>query len=61
MTVFKIGLFGFTATLNLWTSEPSTLTLCGCGVVMAVAISRVLILKFTQKGNILKNMRSSVY
>jgi len=59
MTVFKIGLFGFTATLSLWTSEPSKLTLCGCGVVMLVAFSRVLIFIFIQKGNLLKEKLSA--
>ena len=59
-TVFKIVLYGFTATLNLWTSEPSTLTLCGCGVVMAVAFSRVLIFKLIQKGNFLHNIGLSM-
>ncbi|EJK49236.1 hypothetical protein THAOC_31910 [Thalassiosira oceanica] len=49
MTVFKIGLFGFTATLNLWTSESHTLAYCGCAVVMAIAFSRVFIFKFIQK------------
>ncbi|EJK62677.1 hypothetical protein THAOC_16701, partial [Thalassiosira oceanica] len=61
MTVFKIGLFGFTATLGLWTSEPSMLTFCGCGVVMLVAFSRVFIFKFTQKGHFLKSRSSSIH
>ena len=49
ISVFKIGILLFTFTLSQWTIEPEVLTLCGCGIVIAMAITRVLSFGFIHK------------
>ena len=46
---FKMGILLFTFTLSQWTIEPEVLTFCGCGIVIAMAITRVLSFGFIHK------------
>ena len=40
--LFKLGIILFTVTLSQWTVDPATLTICGCCIVLALSVTRVM-------------------
>jgi len=56
--LLKVGIILFTVTLSRWTVEPETLTICGCGAVLGVALVRILTYFLVHRSEVIDNITS---
>lgn len=52
ITLLKVGILLFSATLSQWTHEPDALAGCGCAAIFAVFITRLLIKHFMDQAQV---------
>ena len=52
VTLLKVGILLFSATLSQWTHEPAALAGCGCAAIFAVFITRLLINHFMDQAQV---------
>lgn len=60
ISLFKVAIFLFAITLNQWTVDPATLTICGFGIVFALAVSRILNYMFIYQKQAIQKLRDTV-
>ena len=52
VTLLKVGILLFSATLSQWTHEPDALAGCGCAAIFAMFITRLLIKHFMDQAQV---------
>ena len=60
IALFKVAIILFTATLYEWTVDSAVLTVVGCFVVFALAVTRVVNFVFTHKREVVENLTTTV-
>jgi len=60
IALFKAAILIFTMTLSLWTTEPAVLTLSGCCIVLAIAVTRVVNFFFIHKKGVIQNLTNTM-
>ena len=60
IALFKVAIILLTATLSEWTIDAAVLTVVGCGVVFALAVTRVVNFVFTHKREVVENLTTTV-
>ena len=60
ISLFKVATMVFTITLSLWTTNPAVLTMCGCGIIFSLSITRVANYFFIHKKEVLKRLSDEV-
>ena len=60
IALFKVAIILLTATLSEWTIDSAVLTVVGCGVVFALAVTRVVNFVFTHKHEVVENLAATV-
>jgi len=58
--LLKVAIILFTVTLSRWTVEPETLTICGCGAVLGVAIVRILTYFLVHRSEVIDNITTRI-
>jgi len=58
--LFKVAIILFTVTLSRWTVEPETLTICGCGAVLGVALVRILTYFLVHRSEVIDNITTRI-
>lgn len=60
ISAFKVCILGFSLTLSQWTTDPAVLTVCGCGIVLALAVTRVLNFFFINSKDLIESFTTQV-
>ncbi|KAL7539976.1 hypothetical protein ACHAXR_009774 [Thalassiosira sp. AJA248-18] len=60
IALLKVGIILFTLTLSQWTVDPAVIVICGCCIVFALAVTRVLNFFFIHKKEVIQNLTETV-
>ena len=56
IALFKLGIICFTVTLSQWTVDSAILTICGCCIVLALSVTRVMNYFFIHKKEMIRHV-----